>query len=760
MAEGSRWALLIGINEYEREDVTPLKYAVQDVHCLASALKGACGFPDAQVLVLTSDSPSERPTRGNIARRFSYLAQRMGEEDTFLFFFAGHGMFNPTVQESYLLTHEADTYSDRTLRETCLPVERVREWLSDLPARNILALYDACRNEPLKGRHLGDNLMADALARDLGRVRHRTVPRPRTGGPEASATFYACKVGQRSFEWPAQAGGFFTHFLIRGLQGDAASANGEVTLNSLESYLAKQVPDATLKELNVRQQPWVAREGSGAGELVLARHPVAPSGSQTVAAGTPAPSGGVPSSPTPSAPVRISTISTLVIRSEPTGAEVFLDRQPLGVTPLEASLDLGVEASRAVEVVLRSPGRQTEAAIIQLVRGGKAEWLDAVLAPLPAEPPQRGKDLSVSLKLQHAESVAGCVHEVTTSQGSVAVAVPPGASDGQWLRLAGKGGAGAHGGEAGDLLVLLQVAPAPERGLDARQTLVITWEQAARGCTRMVPIEGGTVAVAVPSGAVQGQQLIVKDAGRPGRHGGPRGDLLVTLQVAPQPAASGSSAPTVTPPVDTARPRAAAVPQTAGATSGRDAPVSAGRAAVESANRTQIGTAGAPPSQADGTTRAGRSWVKWAATVSVIAVGAIVGAQMLRAPARSPGGPAPAGTSASGRPATPTVPNGVRKLTTEARGILAGYDAQAAPKMPRAQRDRLERSLRAAEEACRRAMKLAPDYPDSYLTLTEILFRLGRKHGDWRQASDAAIERFPADSRFKTQREELSAAGG
>ena len=63
-----------------------------DVHVLAETLRVACGFPKDHIFTLTCNSSDALPTRGNIAYRFDYLKNQVKPDDTFWFFFAGHGM--------------------------------------------------------------------------------------------------------------------------------------------------------------------------------------------------------------------------------------------------------------------------------------------------------------------------------------------------------------------------------------------------------------------------------------------------------------------------------------------------------------------------------------------------------------------------------------------------------------------------------------------------------------------------------------------
>jgi len=77
---------------------------------------------------------------------------------------------------------------------------------------------------------------------------------------------------------------------------------------------------------------------------------------------------------------------------------------------------------------------------------------------------------------------------------------------------------------------------APQRGPDKRYRLHVTFEDAALGTTRTLPLAGGRkVNVKVPPGCAEGHVLRLKGMGGPGLHGGTDGDALVEVHIKPHP---------------------------------------------------------------------------------------------------------------------------------------------------------------------------------------------------------------------------------
>lgn len=116
---------------------------------------------------------------------------------------------------------------------------------------------------------------------------------------------------------------------------------------------------------------------------------------------------------------------------------------------------------------------------------------------------------------------------------SVTVRVPAGVSDGQRVRVAGRGEAGLRGAAAGDLLVTVHVksdAVFGRTGDDLTLTVPVAYSELVLGTTLSVPTLDGRVGLKVPAGTVDGRTFRVKGRGIPKKS--KIGDLLVTVKVA------------------------------------------------------------------------------------------------------------------------------------------------------------------------------------------------------------------------------------
>jgi molecular chaperone DnaJ len=116
----------------------------------------------------------------------------------------------------------------------------------------------------------------------------------------------------------------------------------------------------------------------------------------------------------------------------------------------------------------------------------------------------------------------------------VKVRIPAGVTEGQRIRLKGRGGPGRNGGPPGDLYVVVHVAHDPLFGREGNNltlTVPITFPEAALGTKVKVPtLHGDPVTLRIPAGTRSGRTFRVKGRGVEAKKG--HGDLLVTVEVA------------------------------------------------------------------------------------------------------------------------------------------------------------------------------------------------------------------------------------
>jgi len=148
------------------------------------------------------------------------------------------------------------------------------------------------------------------------------------------------------------------------------------------------------------------------------------------------------------------------------------------------------------------------------------------------EDSSRGASRSITLQVPEVTADG----HVRTRARTLNVRIPKGVRQGQQIRLAGQGGAGFGGGQAGDLYLEIEFNPRGRYRVDGADVYlelpVAPWE-AALGATVKAPTPAGPVDLKIPPGSQGGKKLRLKGRGIPARE---PGDFYVELRIALPPA--------------------------------------------------------------------------------------------------------------------------------------------------------------------------------------------------------------------------------
>jgi curved DNA-binding protein len=145
-----------------------------------------------------------------------------------------------------------------------------------------------------------------------------------------------------------------------------------------------------------------------------------------------------------------------------------------------------------------------------------------------------GEDFEVPVRLTLEEASRGTERTVQLDGRSFTARIPRGATDGQRLRLRGKGGPGMNGGPPGDLYLQIALEPHPfyrAHGHDLELEVPLAPWEAALGAEIEVPTLEGKVKLKVPAGSKAGQKLRLAGMGLP-KPGGGAGALYAVLSIA------------------------------------------------------------------------------------------------------------------------------------------------------------------------------------------------------------------------------------
>lgn len=147
--------------------------------------------------------------------------------------------------------------------------------------------------------------------------------------------------------------------------------------------------------------------------------------------------------------------------------------------------------------------------------------------PLFLEEAYKGTEKTVELRVPEIDEHGRRIQRTR----KLKIKIPAGSAEGSVLRIKGQGAPGFGGGENGDLLATIRLAPHPLYTVDARNLTLVApvtpWE-AALGTKLTVPTLKGRTLVTIPAGSQNGTKLRLAGLGLPGT---PPGDFYVVLKI-------------------------------------------------------------------------------------------------------------------------------------------------------------------------------------------------------------------------------------
>ena len=287
-----RWAVLIGVNQYEDEQgIGSLKYCVADMKLLYEVLTGPRGgFRRENVLLMTDSAEQSihRPTYSNMVTMIPRWLEDVGPEDDVLIAFSGHGMAED--DQCYLLPGDAKRGA---LRLTSVSVPQVREWLEGCRAERKVLILDACHSGAGKAPGQMSEEMKEEMEQGRGFLR-----------------LASCDTKQKSSEDPKLGHGVFTYSLVEALRGRGdLDGDGRVGADEAYRYVSKEVR-RWARERGLHQDPLMSGRLVG-GQLTLCYAP--------------------PRAPQKPATVASPDLVDLMLRLDPPDTQVLIDGERMPV---------------------------------------------------------------------------------------------------------------------------------------------------------------------------------------------------------------------------------------------------------------------------------------------------------------------------------------------------------------------------------------------------------------------------------------------
>ena len=235
MGSGNLMVLGVGIDEYGDERFPDLQYAAEDCRRVVEWFAERCALGDDRATCLTNADA----TAIGIHRFLKQTAAlRLEPDDTFVFYFSGHGAPDPTVQstdtdglDKYLLLSESEPGA---LSLTALNLMTLFEQIDALPTRRNIVLIDSSFTGEA-GRQLMAGLKGIRLSQ---RTYHNVVAI--TG--QGTVLFAASAENESGMRRDALGASLFTQYLLEGLNGAAdVNDNDRVDVLELHRFIRKGV---------------------------------------------------------------------------------------------------------------------------------------------------------------------------------------------------------------------------------------------------------------------------------------------------------------------------------------------------------------------------------------------------------------------------------------------------------------------------------------------------------------------------------------
>jgi len=244
-----RWAVVIGVSQYDSEEIPDLEFASNDARAVRDFLLTDAAGPFDEVLYLEN----ERATGAAMREALFVFLQQADWDDLVVIYYAGHGAPDPGRPDNlYLLP--TDTELDR-LAATGFPMWDVKTALRrQIAAERVLVIADACHSAGTAEPEAVGGGDSNEIA---GGFQQLFTPSRRLMLTAAATNEFSLEDAR----WGGH--GVFTHFLLDGLHGSGdLDSDGIVTVTELFNHVSAGVRDAT----RGRQNPQI----SGLGDIPLA----------------------------------------------------------------------------------------------------------------------------------------------------------------------------------------------------------------------------------------------------------------------------------------------------------------------------------------------------------------------------------------------------------------------------------------------------------------------------------------------------------
>ena len=242
-----KFALLIGVGEYQSSELQNLAAAIPDVRAIEKVLidPAIADFAQTDVMVLLNPEPQQ------MREAIDHLFADRKKDDLILLYFSGHGVANDSG--NFYFT-SAITQKNR-LDSTAIPAAFVHGLMEGCKSQRQVVILDSC--------------FSGAFAKDMKAKGEAVNLQPQLGG-KGRAVLTSSSATEYSFEQKKAALSVYTEYVVEGLRTGIADRDGKgwISIDELHEFAKEKV-----REVAPAMQPKIYAVEEGY-KIVFAKAPI------------------------------------------------------------------------------------------------------------------------------------------------------------------------------------------------------------------------------------------------------------------------------------------------------------------------------------------------------------------------------------------------------------------------------------------------------------------------------------------------------
>lgn len=212
----TRYAILIGQDNYSDGKHEPLKYAVKDTGDMHKALIDHCRFLDGNIYPITD---SKEPVAIQLDKAFEKIRKNFRpKEDLLFFYFSGHGRYNPDEAKSMIVFEDGSSLQVFDIFE---------KYFTSPEPKNCFLIIDACQSgSPVRSKGL-------TTEKQIRVLNHNA---------KSLYLMFATETKLSAYEEDKLENSYFTYYFLEAIKSERLyDEDGFLTVQVIDNHVKKYV---------------------------------------------------------------------------------------------------------------------------------------------------------------------------------------------------------------------------------------------------------------------------------------------------------------------------------------------------------------------------------------------------------------------------------------------------------------------------------------------------------------------------------------